>query len=65
MTANAAALSTWYTDGLRWIGSLVAAAADALERREAVVCVTHDEHRQRRAVEEYLDDLRFRMHSGH
>ena len=65
MTANSAALSTWYSEGLRWIASLFDAAADALDRRSSVVFVTHAEHQQRRALEEYLDDLRFRMHAGY
>lgn len=56
--------SSWYSEGLRWIGALFTGAADALERRNAPVLHTHESWRRKRAMEEYLEDVRFRMHSG-
>ena len=64
--ANTAALSTWYSDGLRWIGSLFVSAADAYDqRRREFTPITHAEARERRAVEDYLDDLKYRVQSGY
>jgi hypothetical protein len=54
----------WHSDGLRWIASLLTAASDALDRRRAVTLHTHESWARQRAMEEYLDDVRYRMHAG-
>ena len=52
--------SLWYANGLRWIGSLFDGAADHIERA-AFTAASLDPH-ARANSEEYLSDLRHRVH---
>ena len=51
--------SLWYAEGLRWIGSLFNGAADHFERA-ATTAVQLDP--RYRSTDEYLSDVRHRIH---
>ncbi|QJR14067.1 hypothetical protein [Usitatibacter palustris] len=54
--------STWIADGLRWIGSVCESAADAIDR-DAAYPQPLEPVPTRPAFEEYLYDVRFRIHN--
>ena len=51
--------SLWYAEGLRWIGSLFNGAAEHFERAAALAAELDPRHRP---AEEYLSDVRTRVH---
>lgn len=55
-------LSSWYADGLRWIGSLFIAAADRLER-PSIAPAPLEPQPDYRPAEEFLSDVRLRVQS--
>jgi len=56
------AKNVWYADGLRWIGSILNGAADHLERNAAEPLEPRPPLPQHRAIDEYVSDVRHRIH---
>jgi hypothetical protein len=54
-------ITSWHSDGLRWIGSLFTAAADFVDRNDSRLRVKAPEV-QLWPAEDFIDDVRFRMH---
>ena len=52
--------ATWYADGLRWIGSILNAAAERLERNAAEPPLEPGAYRD---IERYVDEMRSRVHT--
>jgi hypothetical protein len=59
--ANALHYPSWYADGLRWIASLFTAAADRLDRMHGASALPLEPAIDPRAIDDYIDDVRFRM----
>ena len=53
--------AAWYTDGLRWIGSVFTGAADALDRNRQPEELPLEPGAVYRPIDEYLYDVRFRI----
>jgi hypothetical protein len=53
------AQAIWYADGLRWIGSLFNDAADHLEH---AAIASSDVQPRYQPIDEYLSDVRTRVH---
>jgi hypothetical protein len=51
--------SLWYAEGLRWIGSLFTGAAEHFERAASTAAELDPRYR---APEEYMSDVRNRVH---
>ena len=52
---------SWYSGGLRWIGSLFTAAADRIDRIHGTSAPSPSPAAYPRAIDDYIDDVRFRM----
>ena len=52
--------TTWYADGLRWIGSVFNGAADHLERSASEATLV--DPRALREADQYVNDVRTRAH---
>ena len=61
MTTSFHAHPAWYSDGLRWIGSLFSDAADALDRNRAAVAQPLEPVPRGQTVDEFLVDARYRL----
>ena len=53
--------AAWYSDGLRWIGSLFSDAADALDRNRETAAQPLEPVPHRQPVDEFLVDARYRL----
>ena len=63
MIANTISTTTWYSDGLRWVGTLFSDAADYLDRTtgEAGSPAPMPRHT---SYDEVVGEVRNRIHSG-
>lgn len=56
-------IRNFHSEGLRWVGSLFIAAADFVDRNDALLRVKAPEVLPAAlAAEDFIDDVRFRMH---
>jgi hypothetical protein len=54
--------ASWHAEGLRWIGSLFYGAADFLDRAPPPTASHEQQQAPSRPAEDFIDDVRFRMH---
>ena len=55
--------SAWHAEGLRWIASLFLGAAEYLERMSRAASPCEQPHIESLPVEDFIDNVRFRIQS--